>query len=116
MQTLNAGVLYFALVFGAGVVLGQMRVFRAFPHLGERTAELKVKRIRNNPHVRIVPCDLRGNRKGEWVDSTARILDEHGAARGYQLLYQQYGLIKRIGNVDSRLRRGQSVVIAIDPV
>jgi hypothetical protein len=40
MQILNAGVLYFALVFGAGVVLGSMRVFWVVPHLGERTAEL----------------------------------------------------------------------------
>jgi hypothetical protein len=40
MQIMNAGVLYFALVFGAGFVLGPMRVFWVAPHLGERTAEL----------------------------------------------------------------------------
>jgi hypothetical protein len=40
MQTLNAGVLYFALVFAAGFVLGPIGVFWVVPHLGERTAEL----------------------------------------------------------------------------
>ena len=76
----------------------------------------KVKRIRRNPHVRIVPCDMRGNPKGDWVDATARILDEDGAAQGHQLLNQKYGWIKRVGDVVSRLRRRQRVVIAIDVV
>jgi hypothetical protein len=40
MQIMHAGVLYFALVFAAGVVLGLMRVFWVVPHLGARIAEL----------------------------------------------------------------------------
>lgn len=40
MQILKAGLLYFALVFGAGFVLGSMRVFWVIPHVGERTADL----------------------------------------------------------------------------
>src|SRR5215216_4636122 len=46
----------------------------------------KVKRIRHNRKVRIVPCDVRGNPKGEWVEAEARILDEAGAALGHTLL------------------------------
>jgi hypothetical protein len=76
----------------------------------------KVKRIRNNPKVRIVPCDVRGNPKGTWVDAKARILDARGAALGHQLLNQKYGWMKRIGDVFSRLRRSPRVVIAIDMV
>jgi PPOX class probable F420-dependent enzyme len=76
----------------------------------------KVKRIRNNPKVRIVPCDVRGHPNGEWVDATARILDAQGAELGHQLPNQQYGWIKRIGDAVSRLRRRQRVVIAINPV
>ena len=40
MQTLKAGVLYFAFVFGSGFVLGTLRVLWAVPRFGERTAEL----------------------------------------------------------------------------
>ncbi len=40
MQILKAGLLYFALVFGAGFVLGAIRVLWVVPRFGERTAEL----------------------------------------------------------------------------
>ena len=76
----------------------------------------KVKRIRNNPKVRIVPCDVRGHPKGAWVDAKARILDTVGAAHGHQLLNQKYGWMKRLGDLFSRLRRKARVVIAIDIV
>ena len=34
----------------------------------------KVKRLRNDSHVRVVPSDGRGNPKGAWVDGRARIM------------------------------------------
>jgi len=40
MPILKAGVLYFALVFGAGFVLGPFRLLWLVPHFGARTAEL----------------------------------------------------------------------------
>ncbi len=40
MHTPGAGPLYFALVFGAGFILGVLRVLWLSPRLGERTAEL----------------------------------------------------------------------------
>ena len=40
MKVLKAGILYFALVFGAGFVLGPIRVFWAVPRIGVRMAEL----------------------------------------------------------------------------
>jgi ABC-type uncharacterized transport system permease subunit len=40
MKTLEAGVLYFALVFGAGFVLGTVRTLWVAPRLGSRTAEV----------------------------------------------------------------------------
>jgi hypothetical protein len=40
MRILKAGVLYFALVFGAGLVLGPIRILWVVPHFGARIAEL----------------------------------------------------------------------------
>jgi hypothetical protein len=40
MQILKAGLLYFALVFGAGFVLGTIRTLWIVPSFGTRTAEL----------------------------------------------------------------------------
>lgn len=76
----------------------------------------KVMRIRNNPKVRIVPCDLRGKPKGEWVEARARVLDERGAALGDRLLTQKYGWMKRIGDFFSKLRQRRKVVIALEIV
>lgn len=73
----------------------------------------KVKRIRNNPRVRIAPCDLRGNLKGEWVDAAARILDQTEAEKAHRLLNQKYGLLKRMGDFFSKLRKSARAAIAI---
>lgn len=40
MHVIKAGLTYFALVFGAGFLLGAIRVPFLVPHLGVRTAEL----------------------------------------------------------------------------
>jgi hypothetical protein len=40
MQIAKAGVVYFALVFGAGFVLGVIRTLWIAPHVGTRVAEL----------------------------------------------------------------------------
>ncbi|MEK6285551.1 MAG: PPOX class F420-dependent oxidoreductase [Acidobacteriota bacterium] len=73
----------------------------------------KVKRIRNNPRVRVVPCDARGKLKGEWIEARARILDGAEAEKGHRLLDEKYGLLKKIGNVFSKLMKRERVVIAI---
>jgi len=42
MQILKAATFYFALVFGAGFLLGTIRVLLVAPRFGTRTAELMV--------------------------------------------------------------------------
>jgi len=45
MQILKPAVLYFAFVFGAGFVLGTIRVLPVVPRIGTRTAELMETRV-----------------------------------------------------------------------
>jgi PPOX class probable F420-dependent enzyme len=75
----------------------------------------KVKRVRNNPKVRIAPCDMRGKLKGEWVDATAHLVGEsEETKRAHNLLDKKYGWMKKIGNLFSRLRKRERAVIAIN--
>jgi PPOX class probable F420-dependent enzyme len=64
----------------------------------------KVKRIQNNPRVRIAPCDIRGNLKGEWVDGAARRLGQVEARNADDLLNRKYGLAKRALNFMAKIR------------
>jgi uncharacterized protein len=73
----------------------------------------KVKRIRNNPKVRIAPCDARGTVKGVWVDASARIVDERDAAQAHGLLLAKYGWMKRLADLFRKLRPKPRTVIAI---
>jgi PPOX class probable F420-dependent enzyme len=74
----------------------------------------KVKRIRNNPRVRIAPCDLRGKLKGDWIEARARIVEGSQAQLGHRLLDKKYGLMKKLGSWFGRLRKRQYTVIAIE--
>ena len=74
----------------------------------------KVKRIRNNPRVRIAPCDVRGALKGAWVDATARIVDEREAAAAQKLLVAKYGWQKKLFDLLRKIRPRPRAVIAID--
>ena len=73
----------------------------------------KVKRIRNNPRVRVAPCDMRGKLKGDWVNGQARILDGAEADHANSLLDAKYGLMKRIGNLTSNLLGRKRAFLAI---
>ena len=72
----------------------------------------KVKRIRNNPKVKVVPSDIKGNPQGEWVEARAELLDEAAAAGGHRLLRQKYWM-KRVMDFFGRLAGRRHAVMAI---
>jgi uncharacterized protein len=74
----------------------------------------KVKRIKNNPRVRVVACDVRGKPKGIWVDAEATIVHGAKAERGDKLLNRKYGWWKRVGDFFSKFRKRKRVVVAIE--
>ena len=75
----------------------------------------KVKRIRNNPRVRVAPCDARGRLKGDWMEATARLLDGEDALRADDLLNAKYGWQKRLLGFFARFRPHPRAYIAITP-
>jgi PPOX class probable F420-dependent enzyme len=75
----------------------------------------KVKRVRNNPRVRVAPCDMRGKLLGEWVDAKAEIVTGAEAERGMRLLNKKYFPWKQILGFFALFSRRKRVVIAISP-
>ncbi len=75
----------------------------------------KVKRIRNNPRVRVAPCDMRGRVKGNWVEATAHILEGAEARHADDLLNAKYPFQKRFLGFLAKLRPHPRAYIAITP-
>lgn len=65
----------------------------------------KVKRIRNNAHVRIAPCDMSGKLLGEWVEARAEIVTGAEAEYGNRLLNKKYLPWKQLLNFFASFRR-----------
>ncbi len=77
----------------------------------------KVKRIRNNGKVRLAPCTARGDIRGEWVDASARVVeDDAGRDRGIQAFVKKYGWQMRLALAASRLSGGyrQRAIIELE--
>jgi PPOX class probable F420-dependent enzyme len=75
----------------------------------------KVKRIRNNPRVKIAPCDMRGRVLGEWVEARVAILTGEEAARGMRLLNKKYFPWRQMLDFFAMFRRRERTVFAIRP-
>ena len=73
----------------------------------------KVKRLRNNPHVRVVPSDRHGNPKGVWIDGQARIVDCTEAERANQLVHRKYGWRKKLIELWYKRNPEKRVTIAV---
>jgi hypothetical protein len=72
----------------------------------------KVKRIKNNHAVRIMPCGMRGEPKGEWISGVARFADESETKTAVSLRNKKYGIrAKLVGMI--AYRGTQPIVIAI---
>ena len=75
----------------------------------------KVKRLRNDPRVRLVPCGRRGEPEGEWVEGKARLVSDAEAEKANRLLGKKYGLAKRLGDIAYALKWGRAAVVGIRP-
>jgi PPOX class probable F420-dependent enzyme len=74
----------------------------------------KVKRIRNNSLVNVVPCKSQGQPIGEWVSATAQqINDPDREAEINTLFNQKYGLQKRFFDLMGKFRKDQMTTLEI---
>ena len=74
----------------------------------------KVKRIRNNPRVRVAACTVRGAVTGPWVDATASLVEGEERLVADRLLDRKY-FLKVIFNVLTKINRHQRAMIKITP-
>jgi PPOX class probable F420-dependent enzyme len=75
----------------------------------------KVKRIRNNGHVKIAPCTMKGVPLGEFVDAKADIVIGEVASQGMKLLNKKYFPLKQILGFFALFSRRERVVMSIRP-
>ncbi len=76
----------------------------------------KVKRLRNDPHVRIAPCSIRGRPTGPFTEGVGRILpgEENGVAEA--ALDRHYGIRRRLYEGLGSKLGVQTVYIEITPI
>jgi PPOX class probable F420-dependent enzyme len=73
----------------------------------------KVKRIRNNPRVRVAVCNMRGGIKGPWLDAAASAVEGDERLAADKLLDRKY-FLKKIFNLLTRLNRHKRTMIKIE--
>jgi uncharacterized protein len=73
----------------------------------------KIKRIRNNPRVRVVICNARGTVKGTWVDGEARMVEPQSSEHIFSLLKKKYGMSYRIIRFVQRFSRSKAHPIGL---
>jgi uncharacterized protein len=73
----------------------------------------KVKRLKNNPHVKIAPCDIRGNVKKEWLDGEVRFANSEESSIVYAMIGKKYGIKAKLVRIVNKMRRTNPLVFAI---
>ena len=73
----------------------------------------KVKRIGNNPRVRVAACSLRGAVKGPWLDAKASIVDGDERLTADRLLDRKY-FLKKILNLLTKINRHERAMIKVE--
>lgn len=75
----------------------------------------KVKRIRNNPRVRVAPATSRGKPLGSPIEGRARVLPPEDTDRAERAIAANYGLGRKLYETVSRRLPIDIVYIEIEP-
>ncbi len=85
-------------------------------HTGGKSG--KVKRIKQNPKVRVAPSKFRGEPKTDYIDARAEIdTDLANLKKYYDLIYKKYGLMGAFTKFMQRFSRSkvEDVILRISP-
>lgn len=67
------------------------------PYVNTEAGSGKVKRLRNNPRIRIAPCTMSGRPLAEEREGTARVVDDAALVRRVNdAIRAKYGLMARV--------------------
>ena len=72
----------------------------------------KVKRIKNNPSVRVVPSDMKGKPTGSWVSGKATVVNDEEAEKAIKLRKKKYGFMATVAGFLTSAK-GKLVVFSI---
>lgn len=73
----------------------------------------KVKRIKNNPKIRIMPCGMRGESRGDWIEGQAKLADESETQKTIKLRQQKYGFRAKMLGIFMKKENLTGIVIQI---
>lgn len=73
----------------------------------------KVKRIRINNQVKIAPCSLNGELKGDWVVGKVNFVSEIETRNVIKLVHKKYGLWSKIVGIFTS-KKGRPIGLSID--
>ena len=73
----------------------------------------KIKRIKNNPNIRITPSGARGQLKGKWIEGKIKMAGSLELEHAKQLLEQKYGIQGKIIRVFNKIRNTRPTVLSI---
>ncbi len=73
----------------------------------------KVKRLKNNQNVRVVPCSFKGEIKNEWVNGKAQKITGSEADKAIEIRKKKYGFAVRLSGLFTS-QKGNLVVYSID--
>lgn len=90
------------------VVEDDMLFVRSYANSG------KVKRMKNNPHVRVTPSDALGKPHGVTIEGTAIRANGDAEIKISQRLYRKYGLMKMSFDLWGAIKQLDWAVFAIE--
>jgi PPOX class probable F420-dependent enzyme len=75
----------------------------------------KIKRLKNNPKVRVAPSGIRGQPKGEWLTGNAVLADPAQLELALNLRIKKYGFKARLSRLFSRTKGDLvGIIISLD--